>query len=121
VYSDLSGAQLALSGPSSGDLRKTFTAYCGNQATWTTLGWSATEPAGTSVTIRYRFGKDATELAAAPFTTLGTEPPSLLQPSTLVIPPGTNTALMQVEYVLLAGAANNKPTIKNVTASYTCP
>jgi hypothetical protein len=121
VYSDLSGAQLALSGPSSGSLRKTFTSYCGNAATWTTLGWTATEPAGTSMTIRYRFGANATELANASFITLGTEPPALAQPQVLAAPPGANTALMQAEYVLLAGSSNTKPVLKTVTAAYTCP
>lgn len=39
----------------------------------------------------------------------------------LVIPDGANTALMQVQFVLLAGSSVDKPVIKDITASYTCP
>ena len=92
-----------------------------DQATWSSLAWSATEPVGTSVTIRYRYGKDAVELAAAAFITIGKEPPAIPQPVALTTPAGTNTALMQVEFVLLAGSSVAKPVIKDITTAYTCP
>jgi len=121
VYSDLSGSQLALTAPTTGSYRKAWTSFCGSKATWGQLSWSDTVPANTTVQIRYRAAKDDAGLAVAPFVDVGTELPSIPQPVAIALPNGTDTSRFQVEFVISTSDTNNKPTLNDVSVSYTCP
>jgi hypothetical protein len=121
VYSDLSGSQLALSAPTTGRYRKNFTAYCGADASWTAITYGATVPPQTTLEVRYRSGKDLASLDSAPFVSAGVEPPSLLQPIKIQLPPGSDPSIFQVEFVIVTADTANKPTLGAVTVGYRCP
>ena len=121
VYSDLSGSQLALTAPTTGSYRKTFTAWCGSKATWTTLTWTDMVPQGTSVLIRYRAAKDQTALQTAQFVGAGAEPPAVAQPVKIALPMGADPTLFQVEFVISTSDTQNKPTLSAVSVGYSCP
>jgi hypothetical protein len=121
VYSDLSGSQLALTAPTTGSYNKNFTAWCGNKAKWKTLTWTDTVPAGTTLQVRYRAGKDAAAIAAASFVNVGTEPPAIQQPVTISLPQGTDPTTLQVEFVIATSDTQNKPSVSSVAVTYSCP
>ncbi len=121
VYSDLSGSQLALTAPTTGEYRKTFQSYCGSNATWTTMTWTDTVPQGTTLQVRYRAAADLVSLQTAPFVVAGTEPPAIAQPAAIALPNGTNTSYFQVSFGIATSDTQNKPTLGSVTVNYTCP
>ena len=121
VYSDLSGSQLALTAPTTGSYHKNFTAFCGSKATWGELSWTDTVPVGTTLQVRYRAAKDVASLAAAPFVTVGIEPPAIPKPVAIALPPGTDPSTLQVEFVIATSDTQNKPTLGSVSVAYSCP
>ncbi len=119
TYSDFTGLGLRTVTRPSGEYLVPIQGCTGNeQATWTEVAWTSTEPPGTEVEIYVRAGDDLATLNQAPL--FG---PWLVSPANLQVPPGPVPASRYLLLIIrmISQDRESTPIVHSYNVEWSCP
>lgn len=119
TYSDMTGFQLRNAAAPTGRFRHVFTG-CSAQTRWNRVFFAADYEGGTAISVSARTGKDAAELRAQPFVSIGTAPPEASPMKLDKLGAGQTAALLEVEVQLRTQHPSFTPRLTQLKVGASC-